>query len=227
MEAVVLAAGRGSRLSPLTEEVPKPLLRLGDSSLLTHICGTLKQTGVDRILVVAGYKWRLIQREVEGMRDVEVVVNPNWERGNGSSLLAVEPRLKGEVFVLSMADHLYPAELVSGALEAFQGLPLLVVDRSPRLLDMDDATKVQLGEGETVAKLGKHLDHWDAVDTGVFVLPQWAFKHFNRESGELSGLMGGLIEKGFLKAYDATGLPWIDVDTPQDLELAEEAGIWV
>lgn len=228
MEGVILAAGRGERLRPLTDHSPKPLISFKGKPLVVHGIEALMASGVGRVIVVAGYRGDVVEKRLRGLEGVDVVVNPAWRKGNASSFLAAEPHLRGRHFVLSMSDHLYPESLVRDALEGYNGEPMLVVDRTPwQLVDLSDATKVKLGPGDRVVGLGKDLEAWDGVDAGVFVLPSWVFSYMDPGPGELSGLMGCLIDRQLLVAFDGSGVEWVDLDTLADMQHAEAGLDWV
>jgi len=228
MEAVVLAAGRGRRLKPLTDDVPKPLIFFKGKPLIEQVCDTIFQCGVERIIVVVGYKGEQLEKHLSHLDHVDIVFNPDWRKGNATSLLIAEPYIESSHFVLSMADHLYPAELLKGALESYTGQPTLIIDRTPdQLCDIADATKVKIGLGNRVLQLGKNLDVWDAVDVGVFILPKTIFQRLDRDSKELSTLMNSLIMDNSLIAYDGSGANWVDLDSIRDLNHAEEILEWI
>jgi len=229
MKAVILAAGRGERMKPYTDYVPKPLLRFKGKPLVDHVVSALWSSGVERVLVVTGYMGDAVGRHLARTygEEIDVVHNPGWATGNASSLMAARRLVAGDDFVLSMCDHIYSSELVSDALAVYAGEPTLCVDREPlHLNDLGDATKVRVDDEGYVKAIGKGLRKWNAVDTGVFILPATVFK-VGDSYGELSDLMGALCGEKLLRAFDATGSPWIDLDTADDLASALEVAYWV
>jgi choline kinase len=230
MIGVILAAGKGERLRPITDHVPKPLLSFKSRPLIDHAISRLMGAGVNRIIVVTGYMAPAVTRHLEEnySQYVDVIHNPNWEVGNATSLLSVREKVNGEDFVLSMCDHLFSERLVRRVIESYQGEPTLCIDRSPRYLkDIADATKVQLDRENYVKAIGKSLSRWNAVDTGLFVLPSKVLDTGGASYSELSDLMRVLAEERLLKAFDATGSRWLDLDTHSDIEYALEAAVWV
>ena len=230
MKAVILAAGRGERMRPYTDYVPKPLMKFKGRPLVDHVVSALRGAGVDDVLVVTGYMGDAVGRHLLRAYggEVEVVHNPRWEAGNGVSLMAARERLAGGDFVLSMCDHIYSGSLVEDALADYTGEPTLCVDRKPQHLnDLEDATKVQVDRRGYIKAIGKDLARWNAVDTGVFILPATIFGVGDESYRELSGLMRTLCETGLLRAYDATGAQWLDLDTMNDVEHAVEAAVWI
>jgi len=223
---VVLAAGRGRRLAPLTHRVPKALLEVARGlPLLELSMAVLRASGLEELVVVVGYMGDKIERALAGRPDVVVVKNPEYWRENGISLLKAEEAVGSEEFILVMADHVFEPEIVRRALAT--GPLCLCVDREPRYLaDPEEATKVRLGPGGTISALGKGLRTWDAYDTGVFAcnrLMFWAAGELAERSlrVSVSDCVNFLISHGIpFRAAEATGLAWLDVDTHDALARA-------
>lgn len=231
--ALVLAAGRGSRLD---DDTPKPLYRLLGVPLLARTLFTLEKAGVTDAWVVLGY-------EAEGIRagmapfvarmDLRVhwLHNDEWEKANGVSVLAARDVLDGP-FVLSMSDHVLEPGLVEDLVARageVDGLALAVDRDRSAIHDLDDATKVRVRDGGIDA-IGKGLDDYDAIDTGVFLATPALFDALE-EAGRSAGADGGpslsdgvqrLADRGRARVADVTGRMWQDVDTPADVEAATE-----
>ncbi|HSW28121.1 MAG TPA: NTP transferase domain-containing protein [Longimicrobiales bacterium] len=226
-QALVLAAGRGSRLESAT---PKPLLPLLGVPLLARTLFTLKKAGITDAYVVIGHQGERVRREISAIRRLDLrihwIENPRWAEPNGVSVLAGAPYLEGP-FLLTMSDHLLPVEgLVRLRAEAERGrdLVLLVDQGTSQVHDLSDATKVRL-EGERITDIAKELPAFDAIDTGAFLAGpalMEALKTLDGEKGpSLSDGVRRLAAEGRAWALDGTGLRWQDVDTPDDVAVAE------
>jgi len=226
LKAVILAAGRGERLSPHIDKLPKPLLSVSDKPIIERVISTIKKAGIREFIIVTGYLGDIIQNELkDGKRlgvKISYVHNPNYTLGNASSLLCTEKALQGEEsFILTMSDHLLEKTLIEKALNGYQGGSLLCVDRNPRyLIDIGEATKVFVDEDGYIMNIGKTLSEWNGVDTGVFLLGKVIFDVISDADvpPTLSDCMKRLIDKASLRACDVSGLFWLDVDTWEDLE---------
>ena len=93
-DAIILVAGRGSRLRPLTDERPKCLLEVGGQPLLLRLLRQLAHHGIRNVVLVAGYRGEDIERELEASRyegglptRVEVVEVDDWEHWNNAASL--------------------------------------------------------------------------------------------------------------------------------------------
>ena len=116
--AMVLAAGLGTRLRPITDQVPKPLVAVGGRALIDHAIDRLVEAGVSRIVVNVHYKAELIARHLEARQGPEIVLSPEatpLETGGG--ILAALPQL-GEVFYVVNSDVLW----LDGKVPALQRL---------------------------------------------------------------------------------------------------------
>ena len=228
-QAIVLAAGRGSRLANGTESPPKPLARVGGITLLERTLLTLKKAGVTEFVIVIGHRGKEIRDSIELSRPnlpITWVTNLDWEKQNGVSVLAAESYARDR-FLLTMADHVFFPETVKRLREAklLDGEALLAIDRKVAACpDLDDATKVLLHENRIKA-IGKHLAAFDAIDTGIFHCSSALFQALRKSAREgdcaLSDGIRTLAETGRMKVFDIEGEEWLDVDTPAMHGLAE------
>ena len=227
--AVVLAAGAGTRLGARQSGVPKPLAAVLGVSLLDRALRSVQAAGIDRAVVVVGYRAELVAAQAHTAAasldlDLTVVRNRRWMSGNGSSLLAAAPYVPARCLVV-MADHLIPPSFIRLLTETTEGAAgLLVVDPRPDTVhDLDEATKVRL-DGSRIAAIGKQLEPFDAVDTGAFLFDRRIFEALRDEialgRGELSAAVQRLAADGLMHAVPSDGSFWCDVDTPEDLSFA-------
>ncbi len=224
---MILAAGNGTRL--LVEGGrPKPLATVGGRALLDHILCHLEAVGFRRAVIVVGYQADAVRTHSYTTRSLEVewIVNPTHHLPNGISLLSAREAFAGS-FTLLMADHLFEP----GTLRAFiQGAPpggecTLAVDRKvDAVFDLADATKV-VSVDNRVTRIGKQLDAFDGIDTGMFHCSPEVFAAMataaERGDMTLSDGVAELAGRGEVHAWDAGDATWIDVDTPAAQQEAE------
>jgi 1L-myo-inositol 1-phosphate cytidylyltransferase len=222
--AVVLAAGLGSRLNGAGR--PKALVPLHGRPLLRYTLEGLAGAGVQRAVVVIGYRADEVQAALDGMGDLglalETVRNPNFTLPNGSSLAAARVALDAEPFLLLMADHLLSAEAVRRVLAAEDGFAV-GVDYLPQPPErLIDVTRV-LVEDEQARAFGKQIMRWNAVDAGIFRCLPEVFDAVDAHGAgsELSAIMNVVASRRRIRAVDMDGAFWLDVDTPEDLAAAE------
>ncbi len=229
--ALILAAGLGSRLRPHTE-TPKPLTKVLGLTLAERVVCTLLDAGIRRFLVTLGHEAERIRAHFSDVAQrrgitIDFIEAEDWERGNGASALAAKGRTGEAPFFLVMIDHLFDP----GIARALAGHPpaagemCLAVDRDKDgIFDLDDVTRVKIDDGR-IQKIGKMLDDWDAGDTGVMLCTPGLFEGLERAAARNEhGLSDGLRElagENRARTIDVTGLPWLDVDTPEALREGE------
>lgn len=231
-QCLIIAAGMGTRIASKGEV--KPLVPFNGQPLIQHTISTIASAGIRSFTFVLGYKaQRISEKVMEYCQNnsllCRIVLNEEWKRANGLSVLKAETVLK-EPFLLTMCDHLYPSALVERVLS--QGLGedglRLAVDRRTLgnpLVDLDDVTRVKT-DGDRISAIGKHLPDYDAFDTGVFLASDALFSALRSslDSGDesLSGGVRCLASEGRAGVIDIGDLPWIDVDDEPALHKAEE-----
>lgn len=232
-QAVILAAGAGSRLRADMGADPKPLTEVAGISLLERSVTAFRAAGVTEFVVVVGHHRERLLPELARLRvrdgvRITPAISVQWKLGNGASVLAAESHVD-QPFYLAMADHIFEPTALERLAASDDGCRpcTVVVDRAvDRIPDLWEATKVQL-DGESVTAIGKDLSAYDAVDTGVFLCRSGLFDALRSacDDGQhsLSDAVRRLAAVGEAYAVDGTGLEWFDIDTVDDFERAEAA----
>jgi len=173
-QCLILAAGNGSRLLASSGGSPKPLVQVHGRSLIEHVILDAHEAGIDRFVIVVGYRadamrrW-FADRPLDGV-SVTLVENIEYHRNNGVSVLKARELLR-ESFLLLMADHIFEPRTARVLLEEplRRGEVILAVDpKIDRVFDLDDATKVRR-KGDHIVDIGKQITNYDAFDTGMFL----------------------------------------------------------
>ena len=225
--ALILAAGNGSRLRTVTGSLPKPLAVFNGKPLLEHIMLGASEAGIERFVIVVGYRGDALRSWVAERRfprlQIDFVDNPDYKsKSNGVSLLKAR-HLLPEPFLLLMADHIFESETAASLLRhrVEKDGTILAVDRKlGGIFDMDDATKVRC-ISDYIIDIGKQLTNFDAVDTGMFLCTPAIFSALDRATLDgncsLSDGMRILAASRKLRAFDIGDAIWHDVDTPEAL----------
>lgn len=192
----------------------------------------LEMAGCERIVVVVGHRREEIEAALQLWKPdlrarIETVFNPEHRLKNGVSLLVARERLERR-FLLAMADHVVGGEVMrlAGAhVPPPTGATLLVDRRVDRVFDIDDATKVRTA-GDRILRIGKELEEFDAIDTGVFVGTTGlldALGEVYAEGGDASLSEGvqRLAAAGAMTVLDIGDGFWQDVDDAAMLAQAE------
>ena len=228
MQALILAAGSGMRQKENGSS--KPLIRLLGLTLIERIILTAKKAGISNFLIVIGYNGDKIRKHLTDGRKLGVkldyVVNDEWKRGNGISVLKAREFFR-ESFVLLMADHIFDHEILNELRKTTlrQDECILCVDgKMHKYLDLEDATKVIVTDGR-ITDIGKELIHYNAIDTGIFLCTPTIFDALDESiangNESLSGGINILVNKGKMKTLDVSDKYWIDVDHGKALKKAK------
>ena len=220
--AVILAAGLGSRLAD-GSPVPKPLREVAGVPLLVRIIRALEKGGIREIGIVIGYLGDELRKglsESEHRAKLSFFPNEEYEKPNGTSLLKARDFVTGPTLLL-MSDHLWSPQLLKSVASypVAEGESVLGVDyRIDACFDLDDATKVQV-QGDRIVRIGKELDDYNALDTGLFLITPALIEALDAVNGpegcSLSQGVAALAKDGRMKAADVGDANWIDVDTPE------------
>ena len=230
MNCLILAAGLGSRLRGVSQS--KPLTPVGGVPLIEHVIRRAATGGATRVLVVTGHEGERLEAFLAELQ-FRLALPIGWERAedwtlaNGHSVLAGASVLTGD-YLLTMADHLFDPDIVKRLLAHRAAGVNLAIDSNLTgpLLDIDDATKVELADDGRIARIGKALASYDAIDTGVFLATPALVDAIRADitaggSGSLSEGVQRLADAGLASTVDIGASRWIDVDSPAMLELAE------
>jgi len=229
--AVILAAGAGTRLRPLTDNRPKCLLEVGGRALLDHQLDALAANGVRDVLVVSGFCAEQIVSHC-GAR-VRTLYDPEYETTNNlHSLWTARREFAGRDVLCLHADVLYHPAILRPCLEAAYDVTA-VLDRT--LVEETMKARVQ---GEQVTEIGKNIPAREQFGTFLGIM-----RFRPTASAALAGALEILAEdnthrqsyfvaclpllaaEGLLVGYTLTGgLPWVEIDTPEDLQASED--IW-
>jgi 1L-myo-inositol 1-phosphate cytidylyltransferase len=236
-DAVILMAGTGSRLRGSAETIAKPLIPIAGRPLISYAIDSFDKAGVETISAVIGPNGDELAAAVAPLLPSHLkfhpIPNPNWQKQNGISVLMAAGKVRAPFF-LAMGDHLFERSILDQLLAHSDPTRLnLAIDRQiASIFDLDDAMKVRT-EGNRIIAIGKKLEDYDAIDTGIFVCPESIFESLRRVLREddcsLADGVRLMAEEGNALAVDIGNAWWQDVDTPEMLARAEqEVGrLWV
>jgi 1L-myo-inositol 1-phosphate cytidylyltransferase len=232
-DAVILMAGIGSRLREIGKDVPKPLIQIAGRAVFSYTIDALERAGIETVHVITGYHREPLLAGLKPLipagMTLRSIHNPEWQKQNGVSVLAAKPHLLSP-FLLTMGDHLFGPLIVELAIKNADLKVLNVaVDRKlDAIFDLDDAMKVRTS-GDRVVSIGKDLNDYDAIDTGLFVCPTEFFDYLeqakSRQGGTDCSLADGvraMAADGKVNAIDIGDAWWQDIDTPEMLAAAEK-----
>ncbi len=228
-QAVILAAGVGSRLGKAAAGLPKCLQPLGDHTLLELQIDIFKSLGVEEICVVVGYRSELIRRVVARYPGCTTVENVRYAETNSLySLWVAREWIKG-AFACINADVVAHPELFRRVLCA--GVSALGCDYASG--DEDEHMKIDAREG-WVRGMSKKLSaarvvgenvgllSFDAAGAAAMLAAVERMVAEGQDRSWVPAAVDRITSSGVarVRAVDVTGLPWTEVDFPEDLENA-------
>lgn len=219
MQCVILAAGNGKRLRPLTSDKPKPLVKVCGECLINHVVGALPSS-VDELIIVIGYKGEMIKKHCGGKflgRKV-TYVEQEKQSGPADALWLCKNLLHGRFFLI-FADDIHG----SGDLEraaSFSRAVLAATSTHPERFGV-----IVRNPDGTLFEITEKPEHPESnlVTTGPLVLDQNIFK-FNPETPIKGEYFLPEIIQRYIKEYPMAVVEqelWIPIGYPEDIDKAE------
>lgn len=233
MHAIILAAGRGSRLLPLTTDLPKCLLPIGNTTVLGMQLDTLFANGVKTATVITGFNAHMVEAEIRARKSgpkVKTLFNPFFQVADNLASCWMARKSMKRDFILINGDTLFTPELLQTIMAAPKSDIAVTIDQKG-YYDGDDM-KITL-DGTRLTQIGKTLPltetHGESI--GMLRFMGEGSKIFR---GELKRLMRtregtkswflsaihGLAQSGqHINTINIKGADWSELDTPEDYEV--------
>ena len=224
MRAIILAAGRGGRLSDVTGNRPKCLARIGDRTLIDRQIRSLRACGIDTITVVAGFRAADVQRSCG--TGVDVVVNERYASTNSLYSLWLARDLLMDGFVVLNCDVLFHDQLLRDLLASRDEDALLM--QAPRGQEYgDEEMKICVRRG-CVVEIAKTLapGEADGENVGIAKFGAEGARVLVEAATDLVGAgkihewlpraFAAFAERRPLHVVETRGYPWIEIDFPED-----------
>jgi len=246
MRAIIIGAGRGSRLMPTTADTPKCFAQVAERRLLDWAVDAFRQNGVDDIIFIGGYRIDCVQ---EAYPDFTYRHNTDWQNNNILASLLYAEDLMDEPFMCCYSDVLFTPGIVRGVMDSDADMALgvdsdwLVRYEHRTEHRSDDAEKVTVSNG-AVTRVHREISEADAhgefIGLAKFSAPGASAlkQQYHRRREEFAGrpfreakvfekayfihLLQDMLEAGQLMEHVDTPGGYIEVDTQQDFEYARQ-----
>ncbi|MBS7644520.1 MAG: sugar phosphate nucleotidyltransferase [Candidatus Bathyarchaeia archaeon] len=227
MKAVILAAGKGVRLQPLTENRPKQMLPVAGKPILGHILDALRSVDVEHLLVVVGDMAQAIKGYVESLSlpfPAEYIQQRD-PRGTGHAAALAAERIRGEPLLLLYGDVIPSPNLIERILERYEehGLPLIAASEAD---DLEGFGVVESSDGlldRIVEKPSSPPAPEVLINVGIYVLTPEVLKKTGevevspRGEIELTDALNASARGGKIGVVQASREEWIHIGYPWDL----------
>lgn len=231
-QAVILAAGTGTRLRPLTLDTPKCLLDVGGKTILSRQLDRISAAGMDRVIIVTGYLADRVEEHLHHFPpQLEVALAPNPDyatTGNCMSVLAARPQVTGKGIVLCDGDVVLQGDALNRLLVGPVPCGLLL-DTETQL--GEEEMKAQLDERGSVKRLSKQVIPAEAAGESIGIQKVggpalsilWATLEAMRESGDTSGYYEDAFQRMMQAGVTFNTVSighheWTEIDDLADLE---------
>lgn len=237
MKAIILAAGRGSRMLTETDKKPKCLTKLFNKTLLEIELDAIKKAKVEDIYVVRGY-----MKDKISIKGINYIDNDNWESTNMvSSLCCASKLLESDECIISYSDIIYESRAIEILLNSFNDINILYntnwrenwelrfenplddletfkIDSSNKLTEIGNKTdNIDEIEGQYMGLLKITPNGWKVIQNYINNLPETVINKL-----DMTKLLLKLIERKVdIYGIAYSGL-WLEVDNKNDLKIYEQ-----
>jgi choline kinase len=234
MKAVILAAGRGTRIRSVHGEHPKCLIEVDNTTILDHQLDALSMVGINDVAIVVGYEKEQIiahvnARTVLGQR-IQFIENPAFAITNNIySLWLALDWLRGDSFIVLNADVIFDPEILALAVRPLAPISMIVDplwrDETMKVIILDDHV---VSMSKTIPR-----EEFSGTYIGITVFCKAAQDRFVRKmedviaSGRVNEFFNVAVQElaneGVPVGYTSSdGLPWAEIDDPVDLTFAQQ-----
>jgi L-glutamine-phosphate cytidylyltransferase len=248
LKSIILAAGEGTRLRPLTENVPKSMVKIFGTTLLKRQINNLRKCLIENIIVVTGYKADKIN--IEGVKYIE---NKNYYKTNMvETLFCANEELVGDV-IISYGDIIYEEEILKKLINSKEDISIVIDKKWKKYWDkrfddpLDDAESLKINSEGNIIEIGQKINNILDVQGQYIGLMKFnvngikILKEFYEESKKkskngknvlnpnipfeksyMTDLLQGLINSGYaLKPLIING-GWLELDSITDYKLYQK-----
>lgn len=235
MKAIILSAGQGRRLMPLTENLAKCCLPLHGISILEWQLSQIAECAIDEVIVVTGFAFEMVDAIVAKVRGIKVQTLHNPMYAHTDNLgTCWEARFEmDEPFVLMNGDTLFEAAILQRLLACDNGYPITLATDAKPLFDLDDMKIIT--DGDRLLKVSKQLDiHLVSGESiGLMVFNPAGAKAFTHKLEQMMdkedalklwylSAIDQLAGEGIAGICPIDGLSWCEVDDAADFAAAAD-----
>ncbi|MFH1711538.1 MAG: phosphocholine cytidylyltransferase family protein [Nanoarchaeota archaeon] len=229
MKAIICAAGQGKRLRPLTDDRPKPLIKVGEKTILEYMLDNISECGIKEAVLILGYESQKVIEKIgaehNGCR-IKYYTNPEYSTTDNMFSLWQARKDIDQGIIFFNADIIFHKGILETLVDS-SFLNAVAVD--DRIALIDDSMKVSVVYGKITA-ISKKLKNANGWAVGIYKFSPEGAKQYYEEVRKL--VESGASDASFVKPVElvsqyspvysvsTNGLPWFEIDDFNDLETA-------
>ena len=247
MKAIILAAGKGSRLEKLTKDTPKGMLKIHNKTLIERQIEIYRNFGIKDITIITGYK-----NEIIDFSGINYIKNQNFEITNMNESLFCASEKFSDSVIISYTDIIFEQKIIQQMLESsadisiavnlnwksnYEGRTLHPTSEAENVLIENDVVhkiKKNISENISNQKIGEYMGIMKLSKKGSKSMLQKYLDLKENHKGEfhnakslqtayITDMLQEMIDSGFDVSPLIVDGDWYEIDTPQDLENVEKS----
>lgn len=252
IKVIILAAGSGTRLRPLTDNAPKCMVAVNGIKIIDYILSTVNKVGIKNVKVIGGYKFNVLEHHLDN-DNIEVVENKDYANTNmvASFFNALnEQDLKYDI-IISYSDIMYNAEVLEKLVSCPDDISV-IIDKDWEALwkirmenPLDDAETLKLSPNGNIIEIGKKTKSIDEIEGQYIGLIKISSKALSKvrdfynnmdknkiydgktfNNMYMTSFLQALIDSGFEIKPVFINRGWLEVDSIEDFEKYKEDGTY-
>ena len=211
LKAIILAGGRGKRLKPITDYVPKPLVPIKNIPIIEWQIKYLKKFGIDEVIICSGYKTKMMENYL-GMKDLGVKIKFSVEKsplGTGGAIKKAGKMIKDKEFFVINGDTLTNIDLKK----------LAKVSNAIAAIELKTKYGILKTKGEKIINFREKKEISDTwMNAGIYHLQKNILKELPDKGDIEKTLFPNYAKKGKLNTVKFKNSKWYSVDSFKDME---------
>ena len=231
MKAVILAAGMGTRLRPITEKVPKCMVKVNNETIISNQTNNLLDNGIKDILVVGGYKYNILKEHIANIsKSIKLLNNEDYDKTNNMySLYMAKEFINNEDFILLNGDVFFEKEIIKDLISS--NYPDLIVCDNDNYIE--ESMKIIVKDGK-IQNISKKISPEESYGTTIDI-----YKFSSSSAKKLFDIIDNIINKeNNLNSWSEVAIDklfnyvdfkpldinykWVEIDNHDDLALAKD-----
>ena len=211
MKAIILAGGRGKRLRPITDYIPKPLIPINNIPIIEWQIKYLKKFDISEVIICSGYKTEMIENYLK-KKKLGIKINFSIENkplGTGGAIKKAGKKIKDKSFIVINGDTITNIDLKK-LIKKENSIASIQLKTKVGILQIDENKIIKFDEKKEIANL------W--MNAGIYHLKKDALKELPNIGDIEKTLFPVYAKKGKLTAVKFRNSKWHSIDSFKDME---------